>query len=231
MHPMNPVMSLPSWEGPPPPNPNPARALPTLPPCTARRRRVDAQTGAVTTIAGSGEEGPSTKTGLATAVPISNPQGIYVDIFGNVFFSDGPLIRCAAAAPHPASVPRAAGRRPSHQTRAPACSPTALPARSQSTGDPADPRPSPPRRRVDAATGMMTTLAGTGVAGSNSSGTLATQTQLNGPSQIVVGPDGAMVFLDALNSAIRKFVPVYSDFFPPPSEWTGRAQAGGGAAA
>ena len=52
-----------------------------------RIRKVDANFGFITTIAGDGS-GSYTPDGVATAVVINNPQGVAADANGNVFFSD-----------------------------------------------------------------------------------------------------------------------------------------------
>jgi hypothetical protein len=51
-------------------------------------RRVDAMTGIITTVAGTGVSGYSGDGGPATAAMISSPLGIYMDLHGNVIFAD-----------------------------------------------------------------------------------------------------------------------------------------------
>jgi RHS repeat-associated protein len=58
-------------------------------------------------------------------------------------------------------------------------------------------------RRVDAS-GIITTVAGTGSAGFNGDGKLATQSQLNNPESIIVGPDGSLYIADVANQRVRK---------------------------
>ena len=53
-----------------------------------RIRKVNATTGIITTIAGTGTPGYSGDNGQATAAQIQNPRGITVDPSGNVVFSD-----------------------------------------------------------------------------------------------------------------------------------------------
>lgn len=59
-------------------------------------------------------------------------------------------------------------------------------------------------RRVDAVSGMMTIVAGTGVAGSANDGQPATTAQLNQPFGLAFDRDGALYIADKLNQAIRK---------------------------
>jgi sugar lactone lactonase YvrE len=58
-------------------------------------------------------------------------------------------------------------------------------------------------RRVDAATGVISTLAGTGAAGFSGDGGPAVQAQLRQPHSIVSGPDGRLLICDVGNHRIR----------------------------
>ncbi len=62
-------------------------------------------------------------------------------------------------------------------------------------------------RRVDAASGMISTFAGTGVAGSSGDGAAARQAQLSRPTDVALGPDGSVFIADTDNSCIRKVDP------------------------
>jgi sugar lactone lactonase YvrE len=53
-----------------------------------RIRRVDAASGVITTIAGTGEKGYSGDGGLATAAALSEPYGLVIDSAGNLFIAD-----------------------------------------------------------------------------------------------------------------------------------------------
>jgi len=53
-----------------------------------RIRMIDAVTRHIQTIAGTGTSGYSGDNGLAISATISNPQGIYIDKVGNIFFAD-----------------------------------------------------------------------------------------------------------------------------------------------
>jgi RHS repeat-associated protein len=61
-------------------------------------------------------------------------------------------------------------------------------------------------RRIDP-NGIITTIAGTGVAGFAGDGGPATQAQLNYPGDIVAAPDGNVYFVDQDNNRIRKIGP------------------------
>ena len=58
-------------------------------------------------------------------------------------------------------------------------------------------------RKVDAATGVISTLAGTGAAGFSGDGGPAAQAQLRQPHSIVSGPDGRLLICDVGNHRIR----------------------------
>ncbi|MGH7209609.1 MAG: hypothetical protein ACREIL_09525, partial [Nitrospiraceae bacterium] len=59
-------------------------------------------------------------------------------------------------------------------------------------------------RRVELATGIITTVAGSGEAGYTGDGILASETGLAGPSGLALGPDGALYIADTFNGRIRR---------------------------
>jgi DNA-binding beta-propeller fold protein YncE len=59
-------------------------------------------------------------------------------------------------------------------------------------------------RRVDAATGLITTVAGTGQAAYTGDGMPGPESGLAGPSGLAFGPDGALYIADTFNGRIRR---------------------------
>jgi sugar lactone lactonase YvrE len=57
-------------------------------------------------------------------------------------------------------------------------------------------------RRVDAS-GVITTVAGNGTAGTSGDGGPATNAQLNAPADVEIGPDGTLYIADTQNSCVR----------------------------
>ncbi|HEX9670821.1 MAG TPA: IPT/TIG domain-containing protein [Thermoanaerobaculia bacterium] len=62
-------------------------------------------------------------------------------------------------------------------------------------------------RRVDAKTGIITTIAGTGVAGFSGDGGPATAAQIHNPTYLAVAPGGTLYFIDFRNARIRRIRP------------------------
>ncbi len=62
-------------------------------------------------------------------------------------------------------------------------------------------------RKVDLATGVITTVAGTGEAAYNGDGQSATEASLAGPSGLAVGPDGTLYIADTFSGRIRAIDP------------------------
>src|SRR5262249_1103648 len=63
-------------------------------------------------------------------------------------------------------------------------------------------------RKVTAATGVVTTIAGTGAAGGGGNGGPATAAQLNGPRGLALGTSGDLYVADTGSSEIRKIAAV-----------------------
>jgi sugar lactone lactonase YvrE len=62
-------------------------------------------------------------------------------------------------------------------------------------------------RRVDLATGIVTTVAGTGTAGFSGDGGPATEAKLDRPRFLIVDPDGSLIIADTANRRVRRVDP------------------------
>ncbi len=118
-----------------------------------RIRKVDASTGNISTIAGTGTGGYGGDGGLATAAQLDNPYGVTPDASGNLHIADTLNHRI---------------------------------------------------RKVDASTGNISTIAGTGTGGYGGDGGLATAAQLNYPSGAALDASGNLYIADTFNDRIRK---------------------------
>ena len=107
-----------------------------------RIRRVDAQSGVISTLAGNGEAGYAGDGGPATAASLNEPYGIVLDRAGNIFIADRLNRRV---------------------------------------------------RRIDAASGIISTLAGTGEAAYGGDGGPAVRAGLAEPNGLAFGPGEALL--------------------------------------
>ena len=118
-----------------------------------RIRRVDGQTGIVSTVAGIGELGYSGDGGPAIRAQFGAPTSIFLDAAGNLYISD----------------------RANHSVR-----------------------------RIDGQTGVISTVAGTGTAGFSGDGGPATEAMLSIPNGIFIDGDGNLWIADSANHRIRR---------------------------
>ncbi len=110
-----------------------------------RVRRVDAGTGVITTVAGTGLAGYNGDGIAATSANLSEPSDVALDSAGNLYIADKNAARV---------------------------------------------------RRVDAGTGTITTVAGTGVVGSSGDNGPATSAQLFAPTGILIDSSGTLLIAD-----------------------------------
>ena len=117
--------------------------------------RMVTSTGIITTIAGTGVMGSSGDGGAATSAQLASPEGVSVDISGNVYIAD--------------------------------------------TGN--------YKFRLVTSTGIITTIAGTGTAGSSGDGGAATSAPLSYPWGVSVDILGNVYIADGGNNKIRMVLP------------------------
>jgi sugar lactone lactonase YvrE len=131
-----------------------------------RIRKVDANTGIMSSVVGTGVQGFSGDGGLATNAQLQLPHGLVVDSVGNMYIADTANHRV---------------------------------------------------RKVDASTGIITTIAGTGVQGFYGDGGPATDAQLYYPTYVSVDCAGNLFISDNGNRRIRKVAAAVPLCLPPVS--------------
>ena len=190
-------------------------------------RKVTAATGLIATVAGNGTLGSSGDGGLATSAQIQ-PTGIAVDGSGNLYIADlnHGIVRKVTASSGIITTVAGNGTLAASGDGGPAIgaglAPHALAADGSGNLYIADfytvTNPcgrycdgtvmfNDRIRMVSAATGLITTIAGTGTPGYSGDGGLATSAQLNGPLGVAVDAAGNVYVADNGNNAIRMLVP------------------------
>ena len=173
-------------------------------------RRVDATTGVITTVAGTGNLGYSGDGGVATDADLIYPYTVAVDGDGNIYFNDyvNSVVRKVAAATGIISVYAGTVGESGYDgdggqaTAAKLASPYGVAVDAGGNLFIADSNNSR-IRRVDAATGVITTFAGTGVATSSGDGGPSTDAALYFPQGITCDTLGNLYFTD-YQSSIRR---------------------------
>ena len=175
-----------------------------------RIRRVDAATGIISTVAGSGVQGYLGDGGPATSARLSTPIGIALSQTGDLYIAEieNNVIRRVDHATGYINtvagngIPGFTGDNlPATQTSLNFPWGVALDAAGNLyIGDRSNNRV----RRVDALSGLMTTVAGTGTAGFSGDGGSATQAMLRTPRGILVDPSGGIIVADSANNRVRR---------------------------
>ncbi len=184
-------------------------------------RKVDAATGIISLYAGNGSTEISGDGGPATAAGIAVPGGIALDASGNLYItaaygvvSDGNLlcikseVRKVDAATGIITAVAGNGTCGYSGDGGPATSaeiegPDAVAL--DGAGNLYFTEITNPRvRKVDAATGIITTVAGNGMSGYGEDGILATSTELYDPYGLAVDAAGDMYISDGFNTGVRR---------------------------
>jgi DNA-binding beta-propeller fold protein YncE len=161
-------------------------------------RRVERRSGIITTIAGTGEAGYAGDDGPATKAQLNSPYGIALDAATNLYIVDrlNACIRLVEAATSRIRTIAGIGQPgyagdggPAHMAQLQEPNDIALDGRARAyIADVRDHR----IRVIDLASGLITTFAGTGQAGSSGDGGPANRAALFGPRALAFGPTGAL---------------------------------------
>ena len=165
--------------------------------------------GIITTIAGTGTPGNTGDGGLAINAQLNNPDGLALDPAGILYIADAYNFTIRRVDPS-GVISTYAG------TGTPGSSGDGGPAAGATLRQPyalaedtagnlyISDVASNTIRRIDRATGVITTFAGTGVANFSGDGGPATAAQLNGPAGMVFDSAGNLYFADLNNQRVRK---------------------------
>ncbi len=175
-----------------------------------RIRKVNAS-GVISTIAGSGAPGFAGNGGPATSALLNNPAGVAVDGAGNLFIADQANRRIRKVNPSGVISTVAGNGVPGFggdggaATSAQLDSPVAVAVDSAGNLYIAD--FARDRIRKVNASGVISTIAGTGTAGFGGDGGSAASARLNSPAGVAVDSAGNLFIADYGNNRIRKVSP------------------------
>ncbi|OJJ19187.1 hypothetical protein BKI52_20460 [marine bacterium AO1-C] len=175
-----------------------------------RVRKVDAATGNISTIAGTGTMGFSGDGGLATAAQLNRPARVMLDATGNVYISDLGNNRIRKIDAGTGNISTIAGTGVagasgdgSLATAAQLNAPSGLAIDASGNIYIAD-QGNHRVRKIDAGTGNISTITGTGVAGFSGDAGLATAAQVNRPAGLTIDGSGNIYIADENNNRVRK---------------------------
>jgi streptogramin lyase len=172
-------------------------------------RRVDSQTGKVSTIAGTGQPGYSGDGGPALKAKMKNPHSIALDEDGNIFVADIGNHRIRRIDMRTGVIESIAGngeRKMPHEDQqardTPILGPRALFIEGSTMWIAL--REGHSVWQLNLKQGNLLHVAGTGERGYGGDGGLACDATFDGPKGIAVGPQGHIYVVDTENQAIRK---------------------------
>jgi sugar lactone lactonase YvrE len=175
-----------------------------------RIRRIDAATGVITTIAGNGTQGFSGDNTPATAASIDSPTGLALDASNNLYLADTHNHRIRRIDAITGVITTIAGNGSlgySGDTAPAATATLALPhgLTLDAAGDIYFADTENHRiRRIDAITGIITTVAGNGAQGFSGDNGPATAAALDTPRDTAFSPTALLTLADTGNQRIRQ---------------------------
>ena len=175
-----------------------------------RVRRIDAA-GTITTIAGTGTAGYSGDGGPALAARLDDPRGLALDGAGNLYVSnaEGSPVPSVRRIDPGGTITTVAGGRPAgfsgdggRATEARLHEPRSIAVRGATLyiADSLNDR----IRAVDLRSGVINTVAGTGVSAYGGDGGPATAAKIAEPRGVAVTPDGDVIVADTGNDRLRR---------------------------
>jgi len=174
-----------------------------------RIRKVDTS-GVITTVAGSALSGFLGDGSAATAARLNGPTGVFVDSSFNIYIADRDNNRVRKVTDSTGNIATIAGRSGTpygddggQATLARLRNPSGVFVDSGGSVLIADFNNNRVRK-VDQSTGIITTIAGTGVFGYDSDGIDPTTKKLNGPTGVFADSAGNVYIADQYNNRIRK---------------------------
>ena len=199
-----------------------------------RIRRVDARTGAITTVAGNGEAGYAGDGGPAVQASLNEPYGIAIDRAGNIFVADRLNRRVRRIDAANGTITTLAGTgEPAYSgdggpaARAGLAEPNGLALdadeRHLYIADVADHRV----RSVDLSSGAIATFAGTGAPEHGGDGGPVAEARIFGARAVKLGPDGTIYILERQGSSLRA-VDAATGIITTIAGTTGRGYSGDG---
>jgi NHL repeat/IPT/TIG domain len=177
----------------------------------SRVRKIDAATGVITTIAGTGGHFFDGDGGPATAANLDSPEGVAVDAAGNVYIADSLNNRVRMVTPSGTITTIAGTGRPGFDGDGPATEhglngPGGIVLDGSGNLYIAD-KSSHRIRKLNLASLQLTTIAGTGIGTYGGDGGPATAAALYNPSQLAMDKAGNLYVADTYNHRIRKITP------------------------
>lgn len=173
-----------------------------------RIRRIDAITGSITTVAGTGTAGFSGDGGLATAAQLTNPDGITIDNAGNIYIADYNNHRIRKIDPTGTITTICGNGTQSSTGDGGLATAATINGPGHLCLDPSGnlyiTEYNSNRIRKIATTGTITTFCGTGVYSNTGDGGLATAATIGGPWAIASDAVGNIYAAEYLGSYVRK---------------------------
>ena len=175
-----------------------------------RIRKIDASSGHISTIAGTGTAGYSGDGGAATAAQLNSPRGMAVDGAGNLYIADWNNRRVRKVDPKGAITTVAGGGTLLTFFADGGAATAALLGQINDVAADASGNlyisdlSTSLIRKVDASSGHISTIAGTGTAGYSGDGGAAEAAQLNLPNGLAVDGAGNIYIADSGNHRIRR---------------------------